>query len=428
MEENRKERRQPGEGSITEIVKGKHYLLRWYEIDPFSGVPHQHSKHFYGKKRQAQEELQHILAAVADGKKESQGSRMTLAELADDYLQWVRKRCKKRTCYSYSDTLNKHVLPTLGQVPIGKLTPKQIGDLLDAKEKEPQPSKKKNPNPDDPVKYYSPRTIEYIQVVIRAMFSYAIEFNYIDENPADKDFAINLIDPDDPDELEGDDEDDVPIWTREQFNKFHEVARNDYFYPAHCICATNGKRRGEVLGLKREDVNLETGNVHSKRALQRFPGEGVKPCSLKGMRKGKKKRKMNNSFVLGPKVLQLVKIHLEKQDLIKESMGDRYKDEGWLFCRPDGKPYDPKTCTKHFEKNCDDAGLPHTTLHQLRHIFTTYMADFYDILERIGKEYLIHTNGQVTQRYDHPTYDRKKKAALIMEGVVFPESPQNMSE
>jgi putative transposase len=64
-----------------------------------------------------------------------------------------------------------------------------------------------------------------------------------------------------------------------------------------------------------------------------------------------------------------------------------------------------------------------TPLHQLRHIFTTYMHDFYDMLDQIGKEMLDHTGTQVTQGYDRPTFERKKKAALILEGVIFPESP-----
>ncbi len=420
-----KERRRRGDGSITEIVKDKHCLLRWFESDPITGERSQRSKHFYGTERQANNELRHILVSVADGRCQPRSNNMRLAELADEYLAYVDRACKKRTYCSYCDTLRKHILPALGQIPISKISPKQVKDLLEAKEKEPQPSKKKNPGKDEPVKYYSKRTIEYIQVVLRAMFSYAISFKYVDENPADKDFAINLIDPDDPDELAGDDEDDVPIWTREQFRAFHEAGKEDYFYLAHCISLMHGKRRGEVMGLKYEDLNLDTGEVRPKRALQRFPGEGIKPCSLKGVRKGKKKRKINSSFVLSPVELELLKQHLIKQLETKDSMGDRYQDEGWIFCRPDGKPYDPKASTKHFEKICCKAGLPRTTLHQLRHIFTTYMHDCYNMLEQIGKEMLDHTSGKATQRYDHPTFARKKNAALIMEGVVFPESPQS---
>lgn len=418
------DRREYGDGGITTIVEGEHYLLRWYEPDPVTGKRRQHNRHFYGTRREARDEIRDIQRLVSEGNVQHQSS-MTLAELADEYLAHVERANKKRTYYSYSDTLRKHILPTLGRIPIGKITPKQVKDLLVAKRREPQPSKKKSPDKNEPVKYYSERTIEYIQVVIHAMFAYAIDLKYVAENPAElkRSFVANLVDPDDPDELDGDDEDEVPIWTREQFRAFHDAGRDDYFYPAHCICATHGKRRGEVLGLKRDDVNLDTGEVRIKRALQRFPGEGIKPCSLKGVRKGKKKRRLNSSFVLGPVMLELLKQHWEKQQQLKGAMGDRYQDEGWMFCRFDGKPYDPKTCSTHFERICEKAGLPRTPLHHLRHIFTTYMHDFYDMLDQIGKEMLDHTGAQVTQGYDHPTFERKKKAALILEGIVFPESP-----
>ena len=287
-----RERRRVGDGSITEIVKGEHYLQRWFETDPVTGKKRQRSHHFYGTERQANDELKRILVAVADGKKQPGSNRMTLAELAEEYLAYVEKANKKRTYYSYSDTLRKHVLPTMGQIPVNRITPKQVRDLLAVKEQEPQPSKKKNPVKSDPVKFYSGRTIEYIQVVLHAMFEYAIDLKYVAENPADlkKSFAVNLVDPDDPDELDGDDdEDDVPIWTREQFLSFHEYARDDYFYPAYCIAATQGKRRGEVLGIKWPRVDLDTGKIFIKMAVQRFPHEGIQPCSLKDRRKKKGK-------------------------------------------------------------------------------------------------------------------------------------------
>jgi integrase len=428
-----KERRGVGDGSITEIVKDEYYLLRWFEPDAVTDKKHQRSRHLHGTERQANDELRRILVAVQEGKCQPCSSRMTLTELADEYLAYVAKANKKRTYYSYGDTLRKHVLPTLRHVPASKITPKQVRDLLAAKEKEPQPSKKKTPGKNDPVKFYSERTIEYIQVVLHAMFEYAIDLKYLEENPAGlkKSFAVNLVDPDDPDELDGDDEDDVPIWTREQFLSFHEHARDDYFYPAYCIAATQGKRRGEVLGIKWPRVDLDTGKIFIKMAVQRFPHEGIQPCSLKDRRKekGKNSNKRKASFiVLGPEVLALLRQHWEKQQEIKEAMGDRYQDEGWVFCREDGKPYDPKTCSKHFKKICEKAGLPpKTTLHHLRHNFTTYMQDFYLSLRKV-QELDGHADVQTTRGYDHDTFERQKNAALAMEGRIFPESPHSPSE
>jgi integrase len=424
------DRREYGDGGISTIVEGEHYLLRWYEPDPATGKRHQRNRHFYGTRREARDEIRDVQRMVSEGKIQRQSS-MTLAELADEYLAHVERATKKRTYYSYSDTLRKHILPKLGRIPVSKITPKHVKDVLVAKRKEPQPSKKKNPSKNEPVKYYSERTIEYIQVVVHAMFGYAIDLKYVEENPAElkKSFAINLIDPDDPDELDEDDEDDeVPIWTQDQFDGFHAAGKDDYFYPAHCICATTGKRRGEVLGIKWKVVDLNTGRVRIKMGVQRFPGEGIRPCSLKGVRKGKKTRNLKSSVSLGPEVLALLKKHWEQQQKIKEAMGDRYQDEGWVFCRPDGKPYDPKTCSTHFKKICAKAGLPeNTTLHHLRHIFTTRLRDFYLKIKETA-ELLDHATVQPTQGYDHSTLEREKKVALILEDYIFPESPPTPSE
>ena len=63
-----KERRRVGDGSITEIVRDEHYLLRWFESDPISGKKASESNHFYGTERQANDELRRILVSVADGR------------------------------------------------------------------------------------------------------------------------------------------------------------------------------------------------------------------------------------------------------------------------------------------------------------------------------------------------------------------------
>ena len=89
-----KERRRVGDGSITEIVRDEHYLLRWFEPDPASGKKRQRSHHFYGTERQANDELRRILVAVADGKEQPGGNRMTLVELAEEYLAYVGKRTR----------------------------------------------------------------------------------------------------------------------------------------------------------------------------------------------------------------------------------------------------------------------------------------------------------------------------------------------
>ena len=206
------------------------------------------------------------------------------------------------------------------------------------------------------------------------------------ENPADlkKSFAINLVDPDDPDELDGeDDEDDVPIWTREQFRSFHEHAREDYFYLAHCIVVIHGKRRGEVLGIKWPRVDLDTGEIRQKGCAA-FPwGRDSALFPERPEEKGKNGKRKSSSIVLGPEATGVVAAALVKQHETKDSMGDRYRDEGWMFCRQDGKPYDPKTCSTHFEKICAKQGFPATTLHHLRHIFTTYMHDCYLSLRKV---------------------------------------------
>lgn len=207
------------------------------------------------------------------------------------------------------------------------------------------------------------------------------------------------------------------ILSREQVLKFLDSAKDDYFYPAYLIAIFTGFRRGEILGLTWSDIDFKGGVINVEKAVQRLKGEGIDASSTKS----------DNSIrfaVVPASVLVVLRRHRKQQLETKALMGEAYHDEGWVFCRPDGKQWDPKTFSAHFKKLAKRMGLPAAiTLHHLRHNYVTHRHDLGHDLDEISQD-AGHGNVAVTRIYDHETYERKKKAALELEAWLLSEEPQ----
>jgi integrase len=232
---------------------------------------------------------------------------------------------------SYEDTLRVHVLPELGKCLIDQVSPMMCFKLLMAKKS--QVSKNGRP--------FSKVSINDMQTVMNMVFNYAKKQKYVETNPV-ADLVLPDGDPNEPPDLQA-----IrtrlakpAVLTHTWRQKFIEAAAADEFYVAFCIAIENGKRRGEIWAIKWVDIDFATGVILIYKSLQRQRGQGIKPGPLKGKKNGEKKVSF---IVVGPQILELLKKHRERQLANKAAMGERYSDDGWVFCHPDsGMPYDPK--------------------------------------------------------------------------------------
>ncbi|MFC1894199.1 tyrosine-type recombinase/integrase [Chloroflexota bacterium] len=61
-------------------------------------------------------------------------------------------------------------------------------------------------------------------------------------------------------------------------------------------------------------------------------------------------------------------------------MGAKLTEEDYVFCHPDGSPYDPSTVSHAFSKVLWRAGLPPMPLHGLRHSHATMFPEYMDLI------------------------------------------------
>jgi integrase len=158
--------------------------------------------------------------------------------------------------------------------------------------------------------------------------------------------------------------------------------------------AFTGCRRGEALGLKWPDVDLDNGKVSIQHSLQRLKGQGLQlqpPKSVKSRR----------SIALDVDTIQMLRKHRGGQLLEQVRLDGAYEDRGFVFPGPLGGPLDPSVLTRTFEKLVKKAGFHDIRLHDLRHFHATLMLQ-QGANPKVVQERLGHSSFSVTMdTYSH---------------------------
>jgi integrase len=175
----------------------------------------------------------------------------------------------------------------------------------------------------------------------------------------------------------------VAVWTAQQTAAFLRGIADDPLYGYYHLIALRGMRRGEATGLAWPQVDLDSGEVTICQQLQEHSGQPVllPPKSVASVR----------TVALDWSTVAALREHRERQRT--ERGGDR--PDGFVFARPDGRPYSPGYLTHHFARLVAGLGLPPIRLHDLRHGAATLAlasgADLKAIQDMLGHASIVLT-------------------------------------
>jgi len=142
------------------------------------------------------------------------------------------------------------------------------------------------------------------------------------------------------------------------------------------LMAMSGLRRGEALGLRHEDVDVEQGFLVVRQQLvQRAVPEGQDaPCAACGrihrnLAFGPPKTESGEArrVALSQAAVGVLLEHRLRQDAERAEWGDAYTDHGLVFADAGGDPWKPNHVTKTFIALAKAAGVRRIRLHDLRH-------------------------------------------------------------
>lgn len=176
-----------------------------------------------------------------------------------------------------------------------------------------------------------------------------------------------------------------------------------------CWLLATGMRRGELLGLKWQDINLDKGTLQVRRTLSRLPTQMGKDRGDLYIESEPKTKSSRRNIVLTGFALDALKQHRVRQEQMRSVAGDSWENHDYVFCTPLGKHLNPgHGVLVQLKLLLKKAGLPDIRFHDLRHSAATLLLSM-GVHPKVVQEILGHSEiGMTMNTYSHvlPTMQR----------------------
>jgi integrase len=206
------------------------------------------------------------------------------------------------------------------------------------------------------------------------------------------------------------------VWRPEQCGAFLDAAGDDRLYNLFLMASQTGMRRGELCGLRWQDVDTDTGRMEIKVQLS-AGGEEV-PTKTKAGRR---------SVPLDAGLLAMLKAHRTQQKKDRMRWGELWVDSGRVFVRENGEQLEPDSVSNTFRKISREADLPPVRLHAMRSGAAT-MALAAGVPMKTVSEMLGHASEAITSKIYTAVGDELKREAITSIGVLIPRRATGTEE
>ena len=236
-------------------------------------------------------------------------------------------------------------------------------------------------------------TVHEYHRVISSILGKAKKKKFIPRNPAE-DVDLPLVEKKTPLFL---DENDIIIFL-EALPQEPIKYRNPII-----VVIVSGERRGEILGMRWNDVDFTNETVSVEETINYTSNDGIYKDSPKSEAS---KRRINLPSV----AFDVLQEQLEWQKQQKKKLGDRWENSGnYVFTNEYGQPIHPDTLTRRFTELAKRLGYPGIHLHTLRHSYASLLVSK-GVPLKVISELLGHTEVRTTEIYAHPSREALKSA------------------
>jgi integrase len=255
-----------------------------------------------------------------------------LGQWLDEWLQAKRVQgTRATTLRDYEWLIRQHIRPDLGKIRLDKLTATDVRRLVERKA----------------ASDLSAQSVRLMHALIRNVLADAEREGLVYRNVA------KLVRPPRADREE------VSALTVDDARRLLRVIKGDRF-EALWICAlTLGLRKGELLGLRWQDIDFGSATLTIRQSLQRVSGQLVQVAP--------KTRLSRRVLPVPPQTLSALRAHHRRQHVDQLASGAAWKDTGLVFTTHLGGPLEPRNINRAWYAVRSRAGLEATRLHDLRH-------------------------------------------------------------
>jgi integrase len=348
--------------------------------DPLTGKRRQ--KRVSGRTRREVEETLRILAGKLDQPESIEAEQLTFGQFSEQFLEAASPTLRPSSVRRYTDLLRKHICPGIGQIRLQKLSPFDLQRLYA-----------------DRLAYgLSATSVHHLHVMVYRVLKQAYRWGMVARNVAELVDAPRRTFP------------EVTTWSLAQVSTFFAVSDEHDLAALWRLALLTGMRRGELLGLMWEDLDLERGMLAVRRTLSRGKGGDWvlgQPKTQSGRR----------AIALPESCVSALRKHRARQNSQRLKLGELWQDSGFVFTGQLGQALHVNVLVTHFKRLIRQSGLPDLRFHDLRHTSATLLLA-QGVHPKIVQERLGHADISMTlNRYSHVTPDMQRAAAETLDAV-----------
>lgn len=296
------------------------------------------------------------------------------------YQQYAKQTLRPTTQSGYENMIYNHIITDIGKIPLNKLTQNDLQQFY---------TRLKNGGRKVRTELYgkglSDRMVRGCHAMCRKALEKAVADGIIRINP-----AIGCKLP--PKKAK-----EMQVLTREEMQRFMAQAKADGYFELFILELCTGMRRGEIVALQWDDLNMQTGELHICRQATTVHG---------------------NIHICAPKTKSSIRTVILPPDIVK--ILAEYKkriNSRWMFPSPvkEDAPYHPSAIRKVLDRTLERAECKHVRFHDLRHTFaTTALANGMDV--KTLSAIIGHISSETTLNiYTHITDNMQRSAANKIE-------------
>ncbi len=366
----RRSKRAKGEGSVSERPDGT-----WIGQVTVGHTEEgkQKRKTVYGKTQaEALAKLAEVKQRLANGTYSD--TKLTVKSYLERWLSEKGRHVKPSTVDAYENLCEKHLVPKLGRKGLDKVTPLDVqtlmGELADTT---------------------GVRTANAVRTLLFSAYKQAIRWQLVSRNP------VEATDP-----LKAKRK-DLTLWSAAQAVHFLDTARAHRLFAAFYLIMATGLRRGELLGLRWQDVSERELHIRQQLTFREGAFVFTPPKTAQGTRR----------IAITPDVFEMLEAHRKAQEAAQGELGALWPDTGLVFVSESGTPIHPRNFERSWKQLKKAAGLE-ARLHDLRHLHVSLLVkqgvDPQAIADRVG-----HTDASFTlRRYSHMFEEHRERTAISL--------------
>ena len=340
-----------------------------------------------GAQRKEAEKQTALLMAEYTAGKVVPGKRMTLAELASDWLEHYvgRRNLSPKTIDGYKYLLRSRIIPRLGDKAIQDIKPATLNAFYASLAQE----------------GLSGTSQKRYHQVLNSMFTCAVRWQIIAVSP------LMAVEPPKSDTGEI-----TPYTDKQSLALLQALEKEPLQWQAIIMLALHMQlRRGEIIGLDWNRVDLKKNTVTIAQNAVYLPHQGV-------VLKEPKTKAGRRTLSMSPAVAKILRAWKAEQATTRLSLGELWQDCGAVFTQWNGVRLHVETPTSWFSKFLARNDLPHMRFHDLRHTGASLLISAGLDIETVKKR-LGHSRASTTMDiYGHAYQQNDERASMMMQEIL----------